>query len=106
MAEDPRAFSQDHRSADLCGESWTLPPIGKPDFLLRRQEGLRRYLPTHEAEGKNGDVGWVSLHGRLRKQPLCAFRPVPPPQLLTDRRHGSIQEDTPILAVNEKMRPV
>lgn len=42
MAEDPRAFSQDHRSADLCGESRTLPPINQPDFLLRRQEGLRR----------------------------------------------------------------
>lgn len=60
----------------------------------------------HKAEGKNGDVGWVSLHRRLRKQPLCAFRPVPPPQLLTGRRHGSVQEDTPTLAMNKKMRPV
>lgn len=106
MAEDPRAFSQDHRSVDLCGESRTLPPVNQPDFLLRRQEGLRRCLPTHAAEGKNGDVGWVSLHRRLRKQLLCAFRPVPPPQLLTDRWHGSVQEDTPTLAVNEKMRSV
>lgn len=63
-------------------------------------------MPTHEAEGKNGGVGWVSLHRRLRKRPLCAFRPVPSPQLLTDRGHGSVQEDTPTLAMNEKMRPV
>lgn len=42
-------------------------------------------------QGKDGRVGRASVHRRLIKWSLCAFRPVFQPQALTGTGPGSIQ---------------
>lgn len=64
MAEPSRGFNQEHLTVNLW-EAWTWPPIGQPDFILRRREGLGKYLPVHKTEVKDCRVGYVSAHGGL-----------------------------------------